>query len=488
MSLICLTTHDLVNTFLNMSIDTIEFDNYTQINKSCDILIVDENGFVEQNLLRYLIELSCKIFYICDLENLDITRYLVSNNQYNIYTGVEITDLTASKILEIVKTTKTKEDISSNIKDTGKVFSISSTIEALTAFIDAIDSKDVEMISKIFNEHFDSFKSVKSVIEGNMLEVDSSRTQVKNLSRELDDKQKELEELTYKFDKLVDCGKQCEDENRSLSEELVTCKNYITEVESKLSSADVRLDELLLSLQNKDAELGESRELVDTLKLNLNNAQSRNKQLVKDNDILKESLNSMRCIPEDNEVSITSMGSVGKIMYVKMIDPLPYLISAFKYYQKYNGGANKNPTGLVLVTSKGSTISSSYINSDGSNLISSNTNYVDCNKNLYVMEGYSLNIRKYIENCGCNCVIILDYTFSETIFLKSINQVELYGVNNKKSYADWNIAPSKCISQARVENVPCRLPFVENYESLGPVDKINIYKENVFTYLDKCWW
>ena len=55
MSLICLTTHDLVNTFLNMSIDTIEFDNYTQINKSCDILIVDENGFVEQNLLRYLI-------------------------------------------------------------------------------------------------------------------------------------------------------------------------------------------------------------------------------------------------------------------------------------------------------------------------------------------------------------------------------------------------------------------------------------------------
>lgn len=488
MDLICITSYDLVSNFQNMSLDTIEFDNYNQVNRPQQVIIVDENGFVEQSMIRYLVELGCSIYYVCDEVNQELINYLINNNQFNIYTEVDVHSLSASRILEITKTSKTKEDVSVEVNTTSKVFSLSTGIDALVEFIDAIDCKDVDRITNVFNQHFDDFKSVKSLIESNILEVDSSKNQIKTLTTELEAKVKEFEELDERFGNLVECGKQCEDANQELTEQLVSCKNKLAEVESRLEKADTRIDEMLINVQNKDSELRDMSDLVDSLKLNLNNMQVRNKQLIKDNDLLKESLNSIKSIPEDPEVNITDLGSVNKIMYVKMIDPMPYWISAFKYYQKYNGGANKNSTGLVLITQKDSVLNSSYIEANQSNLVNSNTQYVDCDKKLYVMEGYKSDIKKYIQECKCTSVVILDYTYSDTVFTKCINQIELFGINNKKSYMDLGIAPKVCISQARVEGVPCRLPFVENYDSLNPVDKINIYKDSVFTYLDKCWW
>lgn len=488
MNLVCITSHELVSTFANMSLDTIEFDNYFQINKSQKVIIIDENGFVEQNLLRHLIELSCAIYYICSDSNDDIINYLVNNNQFNIYTDVDVHSLDAKRIIEITKTSKTKGDVSDSIKYTGKVFSLSSTVDALCSFISAIDSKDVDSISRIFNGHFDDFKNVKSVIETNMLEVDSIRTQIKNLNKELESKVKDYQSLDERYDSLIKYGKECEDDNKRLSQDLVSSKNIVVDLESKLASANERLDELLLDIQNRNKDLKDYKDLIETLNLNIANMQAKNKQLIKDNDVLKTSLNSIKSIPEDADVSITAMGSVSKIIYVKILDPVPYLVQAFKLYQKYNNGTNKNSTGLVMVTSKGSCISQAYIDDNEANLINAKTSYIDCAKSMYVLEGYSADIKKYIESCNCNSVIILDYTFSENIFIKSINQVDLYAVNNKETYLRYSLAPKFCISQTLVENVPCRIPYVEGYDSLGPVEKITALKNNVFTYLDKYWW
>jgi hypothetical protein len=146
------------------------------------------------------------------------------------------------------------------------------------------------------------------------------------------------------------------------------------------------------------------------------------------------------------KLQLTNTGSVNKILYIKVIDQVPYLVKSLENFPTYIANIKKVANGctMVLIAPQDSTIFAQY--SKTNRIISDTTVYENCAGNMFVMDGFSTAIERFIRDCGCDMCVILDMSFKMTPLTESLKQKNVYVINSDDTIERYTLNPRECIS------------------------------------------
>ena len=191
---------------------------------------------------------------------------------------------------------------------------------------------------------------------------------------------------------------------------------------------------------------------------------------------------------ENIKINLANTGTVSKILYIKMIDPVPYLVSSLENYPKYVANTKKKEKGcaFVLITPTDSTLFSQY--KETHPVLRDGITLENCKSQMYVMEGFDTVIEKFIQSCDCELCLILDMTLKNDILTKSFRQKDVYVVNNPSTIERLMLNPKECISFNSLVNsgVVAHIPVLSE-EELKSFKRMVSLKNSLFAILDNFW-
>ncbi len=361
-------------------------------------------------------------------------------------------------------------------------------LEYLGEFLHAINSSDIELIKSSFEGKFDSFKDVCSEIGTLISESKLSTDENANLKDKLNSTVSELKAIKSKYQKLVTDGKELEDKSNSYLDEIDILTDSLNALKAKLESSD----SMYLNLETIKKELDiKCRSLETELASVRAREQSLNNSVLKykgENDKLLSTINNLESYTPDTELKLITMGSVSKVVYIKWVDPIPYIVNALRLYaRKIKAGYNCK-AGIVILHSPDSVFRDIYETKAVD--IKDNTVYKDCDSTVYTIEGMNENMRDYIENCECDLVFVLDMTFSSKMYLDCAGMNILYTANSQETLDAYALSPSICFTQNRTLEGGIQIPYVETYrtgDASSTATLISKLSSDLFLNLDKIW-
>ncbi len=192
---------------------------------------------------------------------------------------------------------------------------------------------------------------------------------------------------------------------------------------------------------------------------------------------------------EKIKLQLSDTGTVNKILYIKVIDPVPYLVSSLINFPLYISSVRKMQNGcaMVLITPQDSTIYEQY--SKQHPIVSDTATYENCSGKMFVMEGYNTALEKFIKTCKCDMCVILDMTFKTTPLTDSFKQKNVYIINSEETLDRYILNPRECLSFNTdiSRNIAGFIPRLTTEELSVTYKAQKKLKDNLYSVLDTLW-
>lgn len=470
----------------NIGLTLIDLENTDNIPKVSQVFIYDCDGIIEQFHLKALITNGCNVVYTFNNNGENNAKYLSSIGCYNIYGGVSVDDITADYVMHTFENRKTLEDVSEYISKTLEVSSFSMCVNLVDQFINAINNKDQNTIMQIFNDNFNQILDFKRLLDERMLEVETIRKDNIKQRNQVEESEDKVKELTQKLDTLIKTGRTCEEDNKKLSQAVISLSNDLNTRNEELKQCKETISTHLATIHTYTCEIEDMKiKVLDSNNMK-NVLEEKNNQLLKQIDVLSSSMNAQ--ITTNNiTIQLTQTGSVQKILYIKAVDIIPYIVSSLRRYPTYVANRyKKSGCAFMLVVPKDSTLSAQYVSDDTK--ITDSTNFSDAASKMYVLEDFNPLAEKFIQNCGCEYLLILDLTLRSNLLTQSLRQQVVYTVNNPDTIKRLFLNPKDCIAYSNLtkEGVIGHIPTLTESEIGTPQAGLKL-RDGLYAYLDNCW-
>lgn len=473
--------------FKSLGLTLLEPNNLKDIPKVAKVFIYDYNGVLEKPFLKALVTAGCTVVYSFFSDGEDNTKYLADIGNYNCYDGVEPTEITADFITKSLEQKRSKDDVETIINKSTTISSLNVCVSEVDSFLQAINNKDKDDISRIFNSSFSIMLEIKKLVDEKVRESEINRRKGVLNSDKVDALNTEIESLKDKIKNLVTAGKVVEKDNKKLSDEVAKLDAELTERESALENAHEQIAQLTAKVNEGITEkTSMERKLAEAVG-NTNILTAKNEDLMRQLDVFSSSMTKKFSV-ENIKLNLTNTGTVSKILYVKVVDPVPYLVSSFSSYPRYIANAKHKDRGcaFLLIVPSDSTLYNQYKESNP--VLRDGITLENCKDKMYVMQGFDTVIEKFIQNCGCDLCLILDMTFKADILTKSFRQKEVYVINNPDTISRNLLNPKECISFNTMvdKGVAAHIPILTQ-EELTTYKGLVSLKTSLFTILDSFW-
>lgn len=474
-----------LETLKRMGMQAYKFSEFKEIKSGCIVIIYDANGIIDLDILNYLINNACDIKYIYEEGADAIEKYLISQNVFDIYSDKSEGDLTSDFILDIAETHKTKTEYTDTSKVLSSLNSINVCTQLVTELIEAIDKKDKDKLQVIFEKDFEKIKDFSNLYADEIAEKENMRRAIIKKDYELEEAKKEVEKMKNVKDNIVKSGQELQQDNKLLAEAMASARQTISDKEDELKNLQEELAESSLQFQALNKENEENKKKIAKSSAEYNQLKLQQDSLLKQIDNLQDTLRQASFTTESLTVTLTNTYSVNRILYLKCIDMVPYLINSLTNYLRYAKNA-LGSCGLIIVANKGSLMLKKY--KSKFKQLTEETNSIEDNE-IYYMEDYSLAIENYIRETKNKNVIILDLTFKDLVFIKSVRMKVAYIINNKDTLDIEGLNPADCISYSDLTSsgVIAHIPYIspENATNKGKV--ASTLRMTLFSKMDR-WW
>lgn len=471
----------------SLGLTLLEPNDLKTVPKVAKVFIYDYNGVFDKLYLKALVTAGCTIAYTFYTDGEDNTKYLSEIGTYNCYEGIEPTEITADFITKALEQKRSRDDVESIITKSTTISSLNVCVSETSAFLHAIDRKDREEISRIFDTSFPIMLDLKKLVDEKVRENENNRRQSVLSLDKVEQLQFEIDSLKEKTKNLVTAGKVVEKDNKKLSDELAKMDAELTERDEALANAHEQIAELTTRInENKTNKTALESKLAEAIG-SVNLLTAKNEDLMRQLDVYSTSMTKKFSV-ENIKINLANTGSVSRILYIKVVDPIPYLVSSLANYPKYVANAKKKDKGcaFVLITPTDSTMFSQY--KETNPVLRDGITLENCKTQMYVMQGFDTVIEKFIQSCDCDLCLILDMTFKNDVLTKSFRQKDVFVVNNPATIERLMLNPKECISfNSLVKNgVSAHIPILSE-EELKSFKGVVALKNSLYTILDNFW-
>jgi len=459
---------------------------YESIPNGANVLIYDCNGTIDIDILKYLINNACCIRYVFEEDGLTAAKFLESQNVFDIYGDIGIGGLDSNFVMMIFKNKKTKNEVKESKVFVGEVNSVNVCMEVVQNFIDAINSKDKDKIEEIYNNDFWRMLKVHDLFMDSQAEKEKYRRETEAKEVKMQEIIKEDKKIKNENQRILDTSKLLEVDNKKLAEGVLKSTETVGEKNEFITNIQEQLSEVTYKLTKKIDECKEFEREKDISSSNYTKVKAQHDTLLSKVDRLQETLKNTSVKSNNITVNIINTATVKKILYIKVVDQIPYLVSSIVNYLKYTRN-RLDSCGMVVIFPNNSVQLDQY--RDEFILMKDDMEAKDSNANVYMMQDFSSCIEDYIKTCGTEFVIILDTTGKRQNLIKTVRQKVVYVVNSEETITRNNLNPRDCISYRNMKQVGvmAQVPTVTD-EELSARGKYKItLRENLFTPMDS-WW
>lgn len=473
---------DILN---RMGLQTVSFQDFREVPEGKKVIIYDKDGVLDREVFKYLIERACDLKYLYEEDGEINAKYLQSQNVFDIYSGIGQGDLTSELIMEVIESRKTKKDTVIETGDNLNLMSFSVCYSLVQSFLEAISKADEDMITKLYNNDLNRMLELTRFIEEENLSKENMRRENLKSLEQNDIMRTRMEKAEANAKKVISNGKLLENDNAKLLE-------YTNQLTKTLEEKDELLKK---TLEENELLSSDKQELRSDLKnvtedyeiLQANNARLKidYDRLIKETDKLSETLNKTTIKTSNLNITLSNTGNVKKLLYVKVIDMVPFFMSTMKFYvrmirAKFDGCA------VVFVVPSNGIHKVQYENDF--KLIENTTDFSESLKDIYMMEDYSLNIKKLIEETEARNLMIVDLTLKNNIFTNSVRQKNVYVINSEESLIRNKLNPSDCLSftDLKAKGVRVTIPLISEKELSSVPKKTTILKDSLTPM--ESWW
>lgn len=480
-----LSTGVALDSLKRMGLDAFEFDKFNSIPAGSIVIIYDNNGMIDLDILATLIQNACNIKYIYEEGGEVVEKYLVNQNMYDVYSGVSEKDLTSDMVMDIVETRKTKVEQQETTRVFSALNSISLCTQLLTEFITAVDNKDVDKLTILFEKDFDKILQFSELYADELKEKENMRRELVRLKEKVEESNLEVEKVKNLNENIVKSGQELQNDNKQLAESLIALKNMLTEKEEEILKLHESSAQSSLSYQALEKDLTTTKRELEQSTTDYKQLKLQQDKLIKQLDSLQEKLKQASFNTDALSVTLTNTYNVQKILYIKCLDQVPYLVYSMRQYYRYLKG-KLGDCGMIFILPKNSFILKNY--RDKFSQLTEGVKEV-VNDSIYYMEDYSLAIEDYIKLTSNKNLVVVDLTLRDNVFLKSVRVKRVYVINNAKTIEYEGLNPVDCMSfnDLTDSGVLTRIPLIEKENIKNPGKVGTSLRMSFFQNADR-WW
>lgn len=488
MSYVGVTTKEYESQLLSLGMTVAKPEDFDGIPTVSQVFIYDRDGIFSQSYLRAVVTKGNSLVY-CFLENGEQnTQFLSTIGVYNCYENVDPQDVTADFIQDKFKRKNTLQDVQHILQHNSKITAFNLNLTNLDSFLQAIDNKDKSAIVDLFEKSFDNFKDIRYQIDSKLTEIEKLHHDLLVSDNEKTDLQSKIETLSSKYNQILRDGRTVEQDNKQLAEALQNLDLKLQERDRALATANERANNLQTEMAHKDSKITDlSNKLIETSNV-CNTLKINNESLTKQLHTVSSSITN-NFSSDKIKLQLSNTGTVNKILYIKVIDPVPYLVSSLLNFPLYISNIRKMQKGcvMVLITPQDSTIYEQY--SATNPIINDSAKYENCSGKMFVMEGFNTALEKFVQNCNCDACIILDMTFKTAPLTESFKQKNIYIINNDETIERYILNPKECFSYNTdiSNNIAGFIPNLSQEELNVTYKGQKKLKDNLYSVLDALW-
>lgn len=467
-----------------MGLDAFDFVEYERVPSGSIVVIYDQNGVIDTSILKALISNACRIKYIYEEGGEAVESFLISQNVFDIYSDVSEGSLDSEFVMDVIETVRTKTEQQTQTTVFTDLNSFNFCTQLLSDFIRAIDDKDLNKLTEMFEKDFSRILQFPELLQIETQDKEKMRREILSMRNELKTAKDEVVKVNNLKQSIIESGSKLQADNKTLADNLVAMSAALKERDEEIKSLHESASESSIQYQSLKKDFEKTKKDLEQSTTDYNQLKLRQDGLLKQVDSLQDRLKSASYSTDSLTITLTNTFNVSKILYVKALDFMPYLVFSLAQYHRYL----KNKLGncsLVFIFPKNSftqkKYTSKYVKLDESTKVETNT--------IYYMEDYSLAIEHLIKETPDSNIMIVDLTFRDSILIKSIRAKFVYAVNNKQTIEDEGLNPLDCISYADLsdQGVNAVIPHMEKNILGVPSKIITALRMSLFVNADR-WW
>lgn len=482
MEIYCISSEEIKDELEGLGALCITYGEEDKIGKEDTVVINDKDNTCPQDVVNKLLDKGIKVIYLFDEPNSAMLRLLVRRNSYNIYRKSERVDI--DFLIAILETNLALEDIEHLIDKDIEVNSISELVEVVELFFEAMDSKNKEIMEEVYTEYFDQMLKLPEMFKEVINESHVTERELRKLKNVIEGKDKIITNLNTRLDTLITAGRKTEENNTKLMKAVENLKKIIEDKEEAIKSTNEEVYEQSRKIQSLEKDKSDLGIQLDEATENRNFLKNRYDRSIRELDELTQTVKGVNMSIENVEVNLTSTGSVEKILYIKAVDMVPYIVSSLVLYPKYAESKLKlKGCSILIIAPKSSTLYKEH----ASKHIVFNPKEESYEKGIYVMDGYNEKIEHWVMKINSQVVIVVDLTMREGTLTNSVRQTNMYVVNSMDSIEMHRLNPTSCIgfNDLKEHGVTAHIPNNVHDKSNGV--RIKEVRESLFVVLDRIW-
>lgn len=472
---------DLYENYSSRGIKVYDFTELSNVNKDDDVVIVDSEMLAMGSVVPSLLPLTKNILLVHNYTLVDFNQDVLLN-----ISTVESDDIESLTQFDISDLFKNRSNIVVEDKFSKVInLTLQEQVSLLNEFLNAIDTMSPDEIEQAFNNKFDKFKNISEPVLKCIEDLRVANKDIQMNGVEINRLNCLYTNLQSKYKNLVESGAALEEVTKKYATRIEELQAELDDANNYKEHCRETIEESKEYIRKYAAENKELKDTLDVVRSSEQQYKQSLQQLQVENNTLVESLNNISMNSKDVNVKVVDMGKVSKVIYVKYIDFVPYIINTFRMYQKRCLGKLKSKVGLCLVCDENSTTYLQY--SSKCPTVTRGQDLVDCEKTMYLIKGFDSVVTEYISKCNCDLVFVVDSTLQTDVFIDCAFMESLFVVNSKESIDLFSLSPFKCITQNHLIENAIHVKYFEDYGHtlLGPIiEELNL---TVFSRLDKLW-
>lgn len=477
-----LSSEELKDEVSSLGVVTLSYEEHTKIGKEDTVVINDKDLTCPQDVVNGLLDKGINIIYIFKEPNNLMLRLLIKRNSYNIY-KIE-SKITIDFLIAILETNLTLSDVEKFIDKDIEVNSISELIEVTENFLEAINNKDKDGIEAVYTNHFEEMLKLPAMLNGVVNDSHELERELRSVKRAMESKDKSNQNLNSRLDTLITAGRKTEENNTKLMKAVENLKKIIEDKEEAIKNTNEEIYEQSRKIQVLEKDKSDLSIQLDEATENRNFLKSRYDRSVKELDELTKTVRGVNMNIENIEVNLTATGKVEKILYLKTVDMVPYIVSSLSLYPKYAEQKLKlKGCSMMIIAPKSSTLYKEHVSKNTA--FNPKEEYYE--KGTYVMDGYSEKIEHFVKNVDSQVVIIIDLTMREGTLTKSVRQKTMYIVNSLESIELNRLNPRNCIGFNDLKEIGVTAHIPNNVQGKSTGVRIKEVRESLFVVIDSIW-
>ena len=261
-------------------------------------------------------------------------------------------------------------------------------------------------------------------------------------------------------------------------------KKIIEDKEAAIVSTNEEVYEQSRNIQRLEKDKSDMTEQLKDVTDNRNLLKVKYDKAVRELDALTKTVKGVHMNIENVEVNLTATGRVEKILYIKAVDMVPFIVSSLSLYPKYAESKLKlKGCSMMIIAPKSSTLYGEH----STKHIEFNPTEYHYDKGIYVMDGYSEKIEHFIQNVESQVLIIIDLTMRVGTLTRGVRQHNMYVVNSVDSIELHRLNPSSCIgfNDLKENGVTAHIP--NNVQGKTAGVRTKEVRESLFVVLDRVW-